>query len=308
MDVRRFTHYALLIHMFWISLIITLIAAVIIAAVLRRHWKEIRLLDTDTIRAEKERQARERIVEQRLERRLQIALHPLQRFGRLIGERAMKTYRNAEERLVHVSSQVQSNMRGWQMPTQEDTSGSVQRLLVEASAYAQEHKWAEAERAYLEILKQNERELEAYRGLGALYLKQRQLDQARETFAFLERVQGADDATYAGMAELAELEQDLPRAEQLRKRAVEKAPKSAMRHAELAQFYLANGSPEYASASAKRACELEPSSAAHLELSVEAAILVRDRASAEKQLERLRLVSTDRERVQVLKEKVDAMK
>ena len=59
---------------FWIVLGIALVAAAVIGAVFFIHWKEIRLLDPDTIKAEQERKVRERIVQERLDRRLKRAM------------------------------------------------------------------------------------------------------------------------------------------------------------------------------------------------------------------------------------------
>lgn len=288
--------------MLWILLTLAVIAAIIIAVVLFKHWKEIRLLDPDSIRAEQERKVRDRIVQQRFDRRLRHVMAPIQRTMKGLGDRLTRSVRQAEDRLAEATGMARSSGHADDMPN------NIRDLLEEAAVCAKQFRWAEAERAYLGVLQHDNRNLPAYRGLGALYLTQKQYPQARETFLFLERIHGCDDACYAGLAQAAEAEGNLTEAELRRKRAVEVAPKNAVRHAELASFYLAHGSPEYASTAAKKAADLAPDDSRALEVCIEAAILLADRPEAERRYERLRMVSDDRGRLQTLRDRIDAVK
>lgn len=288
--------------MLWFFISLALIAAITIAVVLFRHWKEIRLLDPGTIRAEQERKVRERIVNQRFDRRLRHALGPIQRAGRAFGERISQTYRQVEERLAHAARVSVAEPEDVAQPSE-----GIQGLLIEATRHEIAGRFAEAERAYLEVLRHDDRQFQAYRGLGSLYMAQRQYAQAREIFLFLERIQGCNDTCYASLAEIAESTGDIAQVETMRKRAVDSAPRSATRHAELASFYLANGSPDYALASARRASELDPENPRMLELCLEAAILVPDRGEAERRYERLSSVISDRRVLQAWRDKVDAL-
>lgn len=290
--------------MFWILSFLAFMAAATVAFILFRHWKEIRLLDPDTIRAEQERKVRDRIVRQRFDRRLRHTFAPLERAGRQAIERLTRTVRQAEDRLARAAgvSRQTPGAGGEGMP---EVSDDIRTLLGEAEAHAKGRRWAEAERIYFEILKHDSRQIQAYRGLAALYLAQKSYVQAKETLMFLERINGCDGACYSGLAEIAEVDGNLVDTETMRKRAVERSPKEAIRHAELASFYMEHGSPEYAWASAKKATDLEPDNARFLELSVEAAILVRDRAEAERRYDRLRMLSSDRHALQVLRDKIE---
>ena len=285
--------------LFWVFLILGLSAAALIAAVVFKHWKEIRLLDPDTIRAEQERKTRTHIVAQRFQRRLEGFMTPVKRVGRGMLDRIMQSYRQVEERLSQASSSGNRSL--------DEPSERTRLLLGDAQVLARDGKFAEAERAYLEILKLDGRQIDAYRGLAALYLTQRQYAQAKELYRFLERIHGADDACYAGLAEIAEATGDVTAAETMRKRAVDMAPKNAVRHAELAGYYLAHGSPEFARASARRAVDLDPDQPRHLEICLESAILVADRKEAERCYDRLRLLSGDPSRLRSYREKIDAL-
>lgn len=289
----------------WILILLALIAAVIVAVVLFRHWKEIRLLDPDTIKAEQERKVRERIVTQRFDRRLRHAINPIARASRGFAERVSRAYRGAEDRLARAAGMARGLTAS--MPDEGDVPEGVGSLFAEATTFTREGRFAEAERAYLELLKRDSRNVRAYRGLGALYVRQKLYSQAKETFLFLERIRGCDDACYASLAEIAEIEGNLTDAESLRKRAVDASPRNAGRHADLAAFYMMHGSPEYALGAARRAADLAPEDPRCLEICTEAAILVRDRSEAERRYEQLRLRTDDRHKLQTLRKKIDVM-
>lgn len=279
----------------WIALFVAFVAAAVIAVVFFMHWKEIRLLDPDTIQAEQERKKHEYEVMRRLDVRLRQAAVPFQRWGRTL----RRAYRRAEERLMRAS--------GIDKAVSSDTSPVVQSLLKSAVVATENGEFAEAERVYLEILKQDRHQFQAYRGLGELYMRQRAWPQAKETFLFLERIRGCDDACYANLASIARQEGKVADAERWQKRSVEVAPRNAERHKELAELYMANGAADYAWVAARRASELDPTNPRVLELSVRAAILVRDREEAERRYEQLRPLTRDRQLLQLLREQIDGI-
>lgn len=290
---------------FWFSIILALVAAGTIAVVLWNRWKEIRLLDPDTIRMEQERKARDRIVRDRFERLMKRWGTPLRRSGKRLTYNISKSFQRMERRLRRTAGMTDDYIPSGTL--KGDRSTKIQRMLGEANRLSGEGNAQKAERVYLEILKLDARHFDAYRGLGSLYLGARQYKQAKETFNFLVRIKGANDEVFAGLGAIAELEGDLGRAEDMRKRALSMNVRSPERHAEIANFYMKHGSPEDAWRHARSAYELNPESASALELSVESAILVRDQEEAEKRYEELRLMRYDRSKLQRLKEKLDVL-
>ncbi|MCI0479106.1 hypothetical protein L0Y59_01020 [Candidatus Uhrbacteria bacterium] len=292
--------------LFWAGLILALAAAIVLAVVLGRHWKEIRLLDPTSIKEERMRQVREKIIEQRFDRIRSHTVAPLSAIakrGLLSGKTAFhaayikliqldRFYKQAKSPLARVAPSVQDRLRG---------------LLEEARSLARDLKWADAERRYLEVLSIDNRNVDAYKGLGALYLRQKHYPQAKETYEFLVKIRMADDACYAGLADIAEADGDMATAEAMRVKAVEDQPRSPNRHAELAGFYLERDEPGKAWPLAKRASDLDPKCARYQLLAVEAAIALRNREEARRRYDKLRLLSTDQPRLQSLKERIDGL-
>jgi len=288
---------------FWISLIISIIAAAAIGVVFARRWNQIRLLDPETIRAEKERRARDRVTRQRFDRTMKRWSVPFRQTGKQTMGWIGTAFARLETRMKEAAG-VEDEAGRTPSAARADR---ISRMLREAVALEANGDIARAERMYVEILKLNPRQRDAYRGLGMLYLVNRQFRQAKETFDFLMRIGGADGDVFAGLGIIAEANGAFTEAEAMRKRALDVEPDSPKRHVELAAFYVRRENPRLAWPAAKRACELDPSSGEALEISIASAILLADRKEAEARYERLRLMGYDRSKLQRLKEKLDAI-
>ncbi len=276
------------------------------AAMLFRHWKEIRLLNPDSIAEEREKQKLDELLLQRLTRKKTERMAPfralIQRFI-LSGKTA---FHAAYIKLVRLERLYKQAAAPFAMMTPA-VKDRVKLLLDDARSLARDMKWAEAEKRYLEVLAIDKRNFEAYKGLGSIYLKQKLYPQAKETYDFILKSRKADDACYAAMAEIAEIDRDLKKAEEMRQKAVECRPRLAHRQAEMAIFYLDQNKPEKAWNYAKQSTELDPNSAKYLELSLETAILLGDQREARRRYDKLRVLSDDRPKLQSIKQKIDAM-
>lgn len=288
--------------LFWIFFALALISASLIAVVILKRWKEIRLLDTDTIRAEQDRRARDRIVRERFDRLLRHWSAPIRHSAKRAARNVTVGFQRMENRL-----KVAAGMETNEGDGSSENPGKIVRLIEEARAEAREGNVAKAERLYLEILKMNMRHFDAYRGLGSLYLSDRQYRQAKETYDFLLSIGGANDEVYANLGHIADVEGKNDEAEAMFAKSLEVAPDSALRHSEVAEFYGKRGKSKEAWIHAKRASELDPDNLACLELSARTAIIVRDREEAEKRYEELRLRGYDRLKLHQLKDRLDAM-
>lgn len=288
----------------WASLSAALLSGAAIAFVLFRHWSEIRLLDPDSIKEEKERQKRDELVQERF-RRLQTGKIAPVKFLMQRAVLASKTaFHRAYINLVRLDRFYEQAKRPFAKvaPSQQER---IKSLLDEARSLSRDLKWAEAEKRYLEVLLMDNRHVDAYKGIGLIYLKQKMYPQAKETFEYLVKMRQADDMVFAAMAEISESEGQISLAESYRCKAVELRPRLANRHAELARFYAERGDYPKAWPSAKRATDLEPKSAKYQELAMECAIHSGDRIEAKRRYDKLRLLCEDQQRLQSFRERID---
>jgi tetratricopeptide (TPR) repeat protein len=289
-----------------ISFLVAALALGVAVFIMVKHWGQIRLLDPQSIREERLKAERAKVIERRFDRVSADRLAAVTRIGREIGRRTRDRYHGAIERLQSLDKvyRTVTSPLAAMAPSQRER---IKTLLAEARSMMRDLKWGDAERRCLEVLSMDARHAEAYKLLGQIYLKQKLYPQAKETFEYLIKTKKADDATYAGVAEIYETSGDLTRAEAMRLKAVEASPRQPHRQSEAAQFFLSRGEAGRAWPFAKRASELEPQSAKYLELSLETAILLGDRNEAETRYRRLRLLSDDPNRFQAWKDKLESL-
>ncbi|MEK7116225.1 MAG: hypothetical protein AAB879_02405, partial [Patescibacteria group bacterium] len=280
------------------------LAILVVVVILFRHWKELRLLDPHSITEERERIKRTELLEQRFERLKAEKIVPLQQLTARIAEEGKRTYRRAVKRLSELERFYKQAKSPFAMLA-PSVKERIHLLLADAASLAHELKWADAERRYLEALTIDARSVDAYKGLGMIYLQQKLFSQAKETFEFIVMSKKADDVVYASLAEIADADGDVQKTEEMRVKAVEANPRLAIRHAELAAFFLAHGDTAQARASAATCIEIDPSSPRCLELSIEVAILSGDHTEAKRRYDKLRLVSDDQEKLKSFKEKIE---
>jgi tetratricopeptide (TPR) repeat protein len=289
-----------------ILLSITALSVIVMAGLVLRHWKEIQLLNPDSIKEERERQKRDDLLQQRFVRMTKEKVGPIKAVVLRGTTEVKKLYHAVYLKYVRLEkfySQAKSPFAAV-APSVKDR---IKLLLDEARSLARDLKWADAERRYLEVLGTDQRNVDAYKGLGMIYLKQKLYPQARETFEYLVKSKKADDIAFAALAEIEEAEGNMTAAEAMRRSAIEVRPRLANRHADLAEFYVARDQVARAWPYAKRANELDPKSAKYLELSLEVAILLGDRNEAKRRYDKLRLLSEDQPKLQALKDRIEAI-
>ncbi len=292
---------------YWITLPIALIAVIILLVTVLRHWKEIRLLDPTSIKEEQERQKRDDLITQRFDRVTSEGLAPVKAAAARGMVAAKKAYRGTLRKLQDLQGFYEKAKTPFANLAPSVNKERVKGLIDEARSLARDQKWAEAERRFIEALSLDSRQWDAYKGLAVLYLKQKLYAQARETFEFLAKSKKADDVCFAGLADIAEAEGNMTLAEEMRRKAVEVRPRLPNRQAELAEHYVKTGDAAKAWPFAKRAVELDEKSSRYLELSLEVAILLRDREEARRRYDKLRVLSDDRSRIESFKTRIDAL-
>ncbi|MFA6406995.1 MAG: hypothetical protein WCW34_05815, partial [Patescibacteria group bacterium] len=260
-----------------------------------------------SIKEESERQKRDAMVAQRFSRIQTDKLAPIKYLYQQSAFQAKKTFHAAYIRLVRLDRLYRQATRPFAKvaPSEQER---IKTLLDEARSLARDLKWGESEKRYLEILLLDNRNKDAYQGIGTLYLKQKMYPQAKETFEYLAKTRQADDACFAALAEIAEMEGEVGKAEEMRLKAIELRPRLACRHAELARHYADRNEVAKAWPPAKRASDLEPKSAKYCELALECAITLGDWPEAKRRYDKLRLLSEDYQRLQQFRERIDKIR
>lgn len=289
-----------------LAFVLALAALGIAGSILWRHWSKIRLFDPESLKEEQHRQKRAEFIRRRFERMRADRIQPVKRIGRQVARAASRSYQSVYERLQAFEAMYKNvkNPLGAMAPS---TRERIKTLLSEGRSLMRDLKFADAERRFLEVLALDAHLPDAYRGIGQIYLKQKLYPQAKETYEFLVKMKKADDSTYAGLAEIAEIEGNLPQAEAMRLKAVQASPRQAFRHAELAEFYVDQSQFDRAKDAITRAIDLEQNSPKYHELALEIALARKDLQESRLIFDRLRLLSDDQTRSQAWRDKLSSL-
>jgi tetratricopeptide (TPR) repeat protein len=157
-----------------------------LASLTVRRFPQLALIDTDALPQEREAQKKRQILRERVQRRTASK-------GRWLQRHAIGAAKWFAERFGHLYEGVaQLDKRFWVKATSFIHPAERQRRsakLVEAAAkLIGDHKLEEAEKKYVAALAVDSKCWAAYRGLGELYMEQKNYAQARETYDFLARM------------------------------------------------------------------------------------------------------------------------
>ncbi len=136
-------------------------------------------------------------------------------------------------------------------------------LLREAEEFERQSRYEEAERKYIAVVSLDPRNVDAYEGLGNLYLRMRKYAEAREALNFILKFRPDDASVLVSRGEV-----------------------------ELAEGKPADALPHFA-----RATVLRPGNPKYLDFFIETAILVGNRAEARRGLERMREVNPENNKI-----------
>lgn len=198
--------------MIWIiPIICILIGLLIILILLIKKIPQLRVINTDSILKERMNTVKEQII--------------LKKFQRIGGEKWQRFYKNFSlfigiisrygrrvvQKLYAIEQYYQKMKRSATEGQHAYDTETIRRLINEAEVLIAKDEFIPAEKVFIDIISHNPKNIDAYEGLGNLYLRSKQFDQARETLLFTLRISPNDASVCVSLAEL-ELKLDNPKA------------------------------------------------------------------------------------------------
>lgn len=287
-----------------ICFIIIAISAGGILMIAARKFPQLTLIDTSSLPKEREAQKKKEIIKSRVHRKMSdwgsdLLEKFLQPFVRM-----QNAFRRHYRKLLTLDKQLRHKALDPAALRQR-----VRQLLDEAGKLLADGDSSGSEKKYIEVISLDKKNVQAYRGLGVLFLGNKQYVQAKETFGFLVKTLAKGGCAFAkaaqgGAPEKAKI------AEGGDKRCVE----SPAEHAEMAKDYLnlglthkALGEAKVARLSFEGAVLFEPSSPKYLDLLLEACILETNKERAWDVFDRLQAVNPENQKLESLRDRIVQM-
>ncbi|MBN1585428.1 hypothetical protein JW899_03615 [Candidatus Uhrbacteria bacterium] len=266
----------------------------VMASIVLGKFPQLSLIDTESLPQEREAKRKKEIIRNRVGRRLGVRLAWLERKVSPVVEFSVRRFRQAHEKVARTDRRFWGKAVALIHPEERRTNAGT--IVVEARKMAEAGKTAEAERKFIEAIAMDERYLDAYRGLGDLYMESRNYAQARETYEYLAKVslrkccssrpQGGPPAHEASVSGQAAIAQD---------------------YLNLADACRSLGDIAGWRRALETVVEHEPSNPKHLDLLLEAHIAEGNRDRASHTLRLLEDVNPDNQKLPKLKKQVAEM-
>ncbi|MBM5789659.1 hypothetical protein FJZ23_01025 [Candidatus Parcubacteria bacterium] len=196
------------------STILAVVSTLIILIVLVRKISVLRVMDIKTIATERSRELKEKLIMGRFERRALGKWRVVSRAAGAAVQGASRVGRRAVQRLYAIEQYYQKLNRNATEGQHAYPLETIKKMTNEAERLIQQEEYIPAEKIYIDIISHNPRSVDAYEGLGNMYLSKKEYEQARETLLFALRLSPNDASVNVSLAEL--------------EMALEKKPKAAL--------------------------------------------------------------------------------
>ena len=213
--------------MIWIiPLIIIVVSFLVIGFLFYKKIPALRVIDVDSIPKEQARKIKEKIILGKFKRAGGGKVKVLNKKSTQVVDKVSKHGRRAVQKLYALEQYYQKLKRTASEGQHAYDQDTIKKLIQDAESLIRKDEFIPAEKIFIDIISHNPKNVDAYEGLGNLFMENEQFDQARETFQFSLKLSPKDASVLVSLAEL-EIKLDKPKAavEHLRK-AVTKRSKN----------------------------------------------------------------------------------
>lgn len=259
---------------YWlIPLIVIVTSLLTLMVILARNIPRLRVVNVESVPAERAKRVKERLM---MEHFTRSQAEKWRRIGRAIlsaWKLFSKTARRVVQRLNRLEQHYQKLKNVSSPTTATKDPELLKKLFDEAEALARKGDAAGAEKRYVEVISHSPTYVEAYEGLGNLYLVGKQFVQAREALEFAMRLDAKNASALMSMADL-EITQGFPN--------------KALEHL-------------------RKATEIRPKNPKYLDAYLEAAFAAGSFSDAKNGLERLKEVNSENQKIPAFEERLSQL-
>ena len=279
----------------------------VILAIFIKKIPKIRTVNSETAPMARQLEVKKRLLEERLGRRLNNGWSKINDLVRPWQKHLSLKFKEFYQKLSALEEKYRH--QAWRASFQDQVGQQqfISRLMAKAEILFKEENFAEAEKKYIEILGFDNKNVAAYKGLGELYLWQKDYEHAKETFEFLLNLGHFDPIVYHNLGFIASQKGDLKQAEHDFQKSLEIDSADIESYLSLARVYLNLDERQMAFETITKAASLEPNNPRVLDFLIEVSIIVRDKDAAYKAYLKLKEVNSENQKLSELKEQIDKL-
>ncbi|MEK7481357.1 MAG: tetratricopeptide repeat protein [Patescibacteria group bacterium] len=255
-----------------ISLLVILICLGIAAYIIVRKFPKLAGLNVEELPQEKEGRKKKEILMRRATERVAALMNVVKARSGGLPLRAwgVKAVEHTKRGVGFLEAQYNKLMaerhkKAVSQMEEGELSETIEARLRAAERLAEEERYEEAEHAYIDVIRMDNRHAGAYRGLGKVYMRNGQHEESEQTFLFLLKLTPHDDTIYVKLGQNAYQAGNRAQAIAYYEQGVAANPQVPLRHFELAELEREDGQKEKAYKEYKEAVEIEENNPRYLD-------------------------------------------
>ncbi len=183
----------------------------------------------------------------------------------------------------------------------------VGELVKQAKSLFKKDDFIEAEKIFLEVISLDPKNIEAFEGLGDLYLKQKKYNEAKETYNYLLKLSHTEAHYHDKLGKVAKEQGRLQEAEMEFFQSVGLNSQNANYLFDLAEVYILEEEYEKAVEFINKALDLEPNNPKYLDSLLEISIIRKDKVKAGEVLFKLEQVNPENNKISELRQRIEQL-
>ena len=191
--------------------------------------------------------------------------------------------------------------------TPEEKQLDIKASIGEAERLVEEENWERAEAKFIEAIRLDPKNEDAYLGLGSLYLEQEQYPEAEESLQFLYKINPENNRCLSKLAELYEEKGDKTQAVEFYQKSLLVDDSQSKLFIKIADLLLELNDKESALESVRQAVKAEPENPRYLDKMVEISVLCRNKKLADEAYQKLRMVNPENQKLADFKVRIDEL-
>lgn len=287
-----------------IALAIIVLAIVVGLFIVVRKFPHLAAVDVSQLPDTQAKTVKERIVQQRFERSVIAWASGMRRRFRPYRERLLLGGRRLIDWLVNLERSYRQKMLAKNPASSAVVEKQTEGLVAAGEDLLAEDDFDAAERKFIDAIALDPRNVDAYAGLGDLYWETGKLDQARETYEYILKLNADNFDASARLGNIALAQGNLAVARDYQLRSVELDSSAAVHYRDLAAVYQEMGELEEALTALQKAVGLEPNNPRYLDALIELCILSKRRPEAREALKRLREVNPENQKLEDFEKRI----
>ncbi len=290
--------------------LIAILSGIVVVWFVVRAWPKMTLLDVHKLPDVKESSKKDEILRRRV---AEMALRKTKGMGVTkmwfiaLWDSVQEKFRISVDRLERtlLSEQRLPNQQRNMDPGER--AAEIRALLRDADTAFTGGGYEAAEAAYIAAINLDGKNVAAYLGLGNVYLAEKHVTEARETFKYALHLDKRNEMANVRLAEIAEEENNLEAAVEYYEQAVLLNDGMPTRYFKLYELLTVLKQSETALAAIREALALDPQNPKYLDNFITASIIVGDKKLAEDGYQRLRLVNPENQKLSTFRERIKEM-